>query len=39
MVRGIIERTRADLTTSLRQQHMQQALKDFEKRIIDNGAK
>lgn len=39
MVRGIIERTRADLTTSLRQQHMQQALKDFEKRIIENGAK
>jgi translin len=39
MVRGIIERTRADLTLSLREQHMQQALKDFEKRIIDNGTK
>jgi len=39
MVRGIIERTRADLTMSLREQHMQQALKDFENRINQNGAK
>ena len=39
MVRGIIERTRADLTTSLRQQQMQQALKDFEERVINNGTK
>ena len=39
MVRGIIERTRADLTMSLREQHMQQALKDFEKRITANGEK
>jgi len=38
LVRGIIERTRADLTTSLRELHMQQALKDFEKRINSNGA-
>lgn len=38
MVRGIIERTRADLTLSLREQHMQQALKDFEDRINSNGA-
>jgi len=38
LVRGIIERTRADLTMSLREQHMQQALKDFEKRINSNGA-
>jgi translin len=37
LVRGIIERTRADLTMSLREQHMQQALKDFEKRISANG--
>ena len=37
LVRGIIERTRADLTMSLREQHMQQALKDFEKRINSNG--
>jgi len=36
MVRGIIERTRADLTLSLREQHMQQALKEFEQRIINN---
>ena len=39
MVRGIIERTRADLTLSLREQHMQQALKEFEERIINNGTK
>jgi len=39
LVRGIIERTRADLTMSLREQHMQQALKDFEKRITSNGEK
>jgi translin len=39
MVRGIIERTRADLTLSLREQHMQQALKEFEERIINNVAK
>ncbi len=38
LVRGIIERTRADLTMSLREQHMQQALKDFEKRITSNGS-
>ncbi len=37
LVRGIIERTRADLTMSLREQHMQQALKDFEKRINAHG--
>jgi translin len=37
MVRGIIERTRADLTMSLREQHLQDALKDFEKRFTENG--
>ena len=37
LVRGIIERTRADLTMSLREQHMQQALRDFEDRINDDG--
>jgi len=37
MVRGIIERTRADLTMSLREQHLQDALKDFEKRFNQNG--
>jgi len=36
MVRGIIERTRADLTMSLREQHLQDALKDFEKRFNQN---
>jgi translin len=29
LVRGIIERTRADLTLSLREQHLQEALQKF----------
>jgi translin len=33
LVRGIIERTRADLTMSLREQHLQEALLEFEKRF------
>lgn len=33
LVRGIIERTRADLTLSLREQHLQEALIEFEKRF------
>lgn len=33
LVRGIIERTRADLTMSLREQHLQEALQDFAKRF------
>jgi translin len=33
LVRGIIERTRADLTMSLREQHLQEALIDFAKRF------
>jgi translin len=37
MVRGIIERTRADLTLALREQRLQQSLHDFENRIIGNG--
>ena len=37
LARGIIERTRADLTLSLRDQHMQDALKEFEGRIINHG--
>ena len=37
LVRGIIERTRADLTMSLREQHLQQSLKDFEDRFLNNG--
>jgi translin len=36
LARGIIERTRADLTLSLREQHMQDALKEFEGRILNN---
>jgi translin len=36
LVRGIIERTRADLTTSLGEQRLQQSLKEFEKRINGN---
>jgi len=37
LVRGIIERTRADLTTSLGEQRLQQSLKEFEERITHNG--
>lgn len=37
LVRGIIERTRADLTTSLGEQRLQQSLKEFEARITKNG--
>jgi translin len=33
MVRGVLERTRGDLTMSLRQEKLQQALRDFEKRV------
>jgi translin len=33
LVRGIIERTRADLTTSLGEQRLQRSLKEFEDRI------
>jgi translin len=37
LVRGIIERTRADLTTSLGEQRLQQSLREFEDRITRNG--
>ena len=37
LVRGIIERTRADLTTSLGEQRLQKSLKEFEERITRNG--
>jgi translin len=33
LARGIIERTRADLTLSLREQNLQQSLQDFENRL------
>ena len=35
IVRGVLERTRGDLTHSLRQQRLQDALQRFEERIID----
>ena len=35
-LRGIIERTRADLTMSLREHHLQQALRNFEKKLPNN---
>jgi len=37
LVRGIIERTRADLTMSLREQRLQDALKEFEDRFNGDG--
>jgi translin len=33
MLRGVVERTRGDLTTAMRQEIMRQALKDFEARL------
>jgi len=33
MVRGVLERTRGDLTMSLRQEKLQQALRDFEEKV------
>lgn len=33
MLRGVVERTRGDLTTAIRQEMMQVALRDFEKRL------
>jgi translin len=35
MVRGVLERTRGDLTSSLRQQRLQEALRTFEERLED----
>ena len=37
LARGIIERTRADLTLSLREQRLQQSLKEFENRFNGHG--
>lgn len=37
IVRGVLERTRGDLTHSLRQQRLQDALKHFEERFVDQG--
>ncbi len=36
IVRGVLERTRGDLTQSLRQQQLQDALKKFESRLEEN---
>ncbi len=36
VVRGVLERTRGDLTQSLRQQQLQNALRDFERRLADS---
>ncbi len=36
VLRGVLERTRGDLTQSLRQQKLQDALAKFETRILDN---
>jgi translin len=36
LVRGIIERTRADITTSLGEQRLQRSLKEFKERITGN---
>jgi translin len=33
MLRGVVQRTRGDLTTAFRQEMMRQALHDFEQRI------
>ena len=37
IVRGVLERTRGDLTQSLRQQQLQDALKDIEKQLYRDG--
>jgi translin len=36
VVRGVLERTRGDLTTTLQQQRLQDALRQVEKRVIDS---
>lgn len=36
MVRGVMERTRGDLTMAMRQQRMQEALRQFEERVRDD---
>ncbi|HOW91051.1 MAG TPA: hypothetical protein PK883_01940, partial [Anaerolineaceae bacterium] len=38
LVRGIIERTRADLTLSLREQHLQEALQKFSEKFPGIGS-
>ena len=38
VVRGVLEKTRGDLTVAWRQQKLEARLKEFEERIADNGA-
>ncbi len=38
MLRGVVERTRGDLTTAFRQEMMRQALREFEERVGIEGA-
>jgi translin len=38
MLRGVVERTRGDLTTAIRQEMMRQALREFEARLGDASA-
>jgi hypothetical protein len=33
MLRGVVNRTRGDLTTAIRQEMMREALRDFEARV------
>jgi len=35
MVRGVLERTRGDLTITVRQQRLEATLREFEDRILD----
>jgi len=39
MVRGVLERTRGDLTLTVRQQRLEATLRDFEDRILDRFGK
>ncbi|PKQ28140.1 MAG: haloacid dehalogenase [Candidatus Anoxymicrobium japonicum] len=36
MVRGVLERTRGDLTTAIRRQSLEQTIKELEKKLIEN---
>jgi translin len=38
MVRGVLERTRGDLTMAVRQQQLEKTLRTFEDRVFDQGA-
>jgi len=37
LTRGIVERTRADLTLSLREQHLQESLKEVSAKLSSSG--